>query len=64
MQIIINVEVPDWVKERLSVADNKAAWDWVNSRTACVTTESVFGSWPGVDWISEYERFIRNSESE
>lgn len=63
MQIIINVEVPDWVKERLSVEDNKAAWAWVNSRTACVTPELVFGSWPGVDWISEYERASSKSEA-
>lgn len=64
MQIIVTIEVPEWVKERLSVEDNTAAWDWVNTRTACVTAESVFGNWPGVGWISEYERAMSKAEAE
>lgn len=64
MQIIVTIEVPEWVKERLSVEDNTAAWDWVNTRTACVTAESVFGNWPGVGWISEYERAMSKTEHE
>jgi hypothetical protein len=51
MQIIVTIDVPDWVVERLSVEDNSSAHAWVNERLAeCITPESVFGEWPGIGW--------------
>lgn len=54
MQIIVTIDVPEWVCKTLRVEDNTEAHAWVDSMVARITPEIVFGVEPAKPGISLY----------